>query len=319
MTVFIFGLIAAALFLGIGGYLFYRSCVRVPDLPWLDYEAIMKTNYAPHADLIQRSDRWLRSNNAKDVWITSEDGLKLHGVWVEAENPIGAIILVHGYHSTKLVDFGGSMAFFHRQGFNLLLPDQRCHGQSDGKYITFGVKESRDMLCWLKYVNENLWTGPVLFSGLSMGASTVMYMADEKLPENVKGFLVDCGFTSPGDIIGKVFRDVTHLPPVPWIYGCELFARMFAGFSLWEKSSMKSLRKNRLPIFMAHGKADDFVPCAMTQMAFAVCGGEKYIHLVDGAGHGLSFLVDKQGYAAAVRSFLKITLGEAYELRADKE
>lgn len=319
MTVFIVLLVVAALILAVGGYLFHRSCVRVPDLPWLDYEAILKTNYAPHADLIQRSDKWLKDHNAMDVWITAEDGLKLHGLWVKADNPVGTIILVHGYHSTKLVDFGGSMAFFHRQGLNLLLPDQRCHGQSEGKYITFGVKESRDMLCWLRYVTENFWSGPVLYSGLSMGASTVMYLADEELPENVRGFLVDCGFTSPAEIIGKVFRDVTHLPPVPWIYGCELFARLFAGFSLWEKSSLKTLRKNNLPIFMAHGKADDFVPCEMTEKAFIACGGDKHLHLVEGAGHGLSFLVDKQGYAAAVLRFLKIALGEPYELRSNQE
>lgn len=319
MTVLIAVLIILLIILAVGGYLFHRACVRVPDLPWLDYEAILKTSYAPYADLIQRSDSWLKEHNAKDVWIGSEDGLKLHGLWVEAENPVGTIIMVHGYHSTKLVDFGGSMAFFHRQGLNVLLPDQRCHGQSEGKYITFGVKESRDMLCWLAYVNEALWTGPVLLIGLSMGASTVMYMADEKLPENVKGLLVDCGFTSPADIVGKVFRDVTHLPPFPWIYGCELFARLFAGFSLWEKSSLKTLQKNRLPIFMAHGKADDFVPCEMTQKAFNICKGDKQLYLVDGAGHGLSFLVDKQGYAAAVRRVLKKTLGEAYELRANQE
>lgn len=319
MTVFIVLFVFAALVLAVGGYMFHRACVRVPDLPWLDYNAILKTNYAPHADMIQRSNMWLKDHNAKDLWIFSEDGLKLHGLWVEAENPVGTIILVHGYHSTKLVDFGGSMAFFHRQGLNLLLPDQRCHGESEGRYITFGVKESRDMLCWLRYITDDLWTGPVLFSGLSMGASTVMYLADENLPSNVKGLLVDCGFTSPADILGKVFRDVTHLPPVPWIFGCEFFARIFAGFSLWEKSSLKTLCNNHLPIFMAHGRADDFVPCEMTEKAYAVCGGEKFLHVVEGAGHGLSFLVDKQGYSAAVHSVLKLALGEEYELRANQE
>ena len=307
------------LFLGVGGYTFQRACVRVPDLPWLDREAILKTNYAPHADLIQRSNKWLSDHNAKDVWTESEEGLKLHGLWVEAEDAVGTAVLVHGYHSTKLVDFGGSMAYFHRQGLNLLLVDQRGHGESEGRYVTFGVKESRDMLCWLRYLERELWQGPVIMSGLSMGASTVMFMADEDLPSNVKGLLVDCGFASPAAILGKVFRDVTHLPPFPWLWSAELFARVFAGFSLWEKSSIVSLSKNRLPILMAHGRADDFVPCAMTEEAFEACTGDKTLHLVEGAGHGLSFLVDKAGYAAAVRSTLIKALGVKYELRADKE
>ena len=319
MTFLIIAGVLLLVFFGVGGYLFHRACARVPDLPWLDREAILKTNYAPHADLIQRSQKWLLDHEAKDVWTKSEDGLKLHGLWVEAEDAVGTAVLVHGYHSTKLVDFGGSMAYFHRQGLNLLLVDQRSHGESEGRYVTFGVKESRDMLCWLHYLEQELWKGPVILSGLSMGASTVMFMADEDLPTNVKGLLVDCGFTSPADILGKVFRDVTHLPPVPWIWAAELFARSLAGFSLWEKSSIKSLSKNRLPILMAHGKADDFVPCAMTEVAYEACGGDKMIHLVEGAGHGLSFLVDKKGYASAVRSTLIKALGEPYELRADKE
>ena len=319
MTVLIIAGVLLLVFFGVGWYLFHRACVRVPDLPWLDREAILKTNYAPHADLIQKSHKWLLDHKAKDVWIKSEDGLRLHGLWVEAEEPVGTAVLVHGYHSTKLVDFGGSMAFFHRQGMNLLLVDQRSHGESEGRYVTFGVKESRDMLCWLRYLEQDLWKGPVILSGLSMGASTVMFMADEVLPSNVKGLLVDCGFTSPAAILGKVFRDVTHLPPVPWIWSGELFARLFAHFSLWEKSSITSLSQNRLPIFMAHGKADDFVPCAMTEAAYEACGGEKTLYLVEGAGHGLSFLVDKKGYAAAVRKTLIKALGEPYELRADKE
>lgn len=319
MTFLIILLVVVSLILAVGGYLFQRACVRVPDLPWLDREAILKTNYAPHADLIQRSNNWLREHNARDLWIESEDGLKLHGLWVEADNPVGTIVLAHGYHSTKLVDFGGSMMFFHRQGLNLLLPDQRCHGQSQGKYITFGVKESRDMICWLRFLNDNLWQGPVLLSGLSMGASTVMYMADEELPGDVRGFMVDCGFSSPADIIGKVFRDVTHLPPVPWIYGAEFFARLLGGFSLWEKSSYVTLKKNNRPILMAHGTADDFVPPEMTRKAYDLCSGPKDLHMVEGAKHGLSFLVDKQGYASAVRTLLKEALGEAYVLRSNQE
>lgn len=307
------------IFFAVGWYLFHRACARVPDLPWLDREEILKTNYAPHADLIQRSNKWLLDHGAKDVWTESEDGLKLHGLWVEAEEAVGTAVLVHGYHSTKLVDFGGSMAYFHRQGLNLLLVDQRSHGESEGRYVTFGVKESRDMLCWLRYLERELWNGPVILSGLSMGASTVMFMADEELPSNVKGLLVDCGFTSPAAILAKVFKDVTHIPSVPWIWAAELFARVFAGFSLWEKSSISSLRRNRLPILMAHGKADDFVPCTMTEEAYEACEGDKMLHLVEGAGHGLSFLKDKEGYAAAVRETLTKALGEPYELRADKE
>ncbi len=307
------------IFLGVGGYLFCRACCRVKDLPWLDKEAILKTDYAPHADAMQEAHQWLRSHGSQDLWITSRDGLQLHGQWVPAENPIGSILMVHGYHSTYLADFGRVMGFYHRQGLNLLVPDQRCHAKSGGSYTTFGVKESQDMLCWLEKLNQDLYQGPILMTGVSMGASTVMYAIGRGLPENVVGAIVDCGFTSPADIIGKVFTDVVHLPPKPWIYAADLFARLVAGFSLFECSSLESLKGNTLPLLMAHGKADDFVPCAMTEKAFAVCTGDKRLHLVEGAGHGVSFLLDPVNYGNKVKALLADALGEAYELRNHQE
>lgn len=299
----------------VGGYLFFRACSRIKELPWLDRTALSKTSYGKYADAIEKTNNYLLRHNARDVWIQSEDGLKLHALWLEADEPVGAMLLAHGYHSTYLVDFSGAVASYHSQGLSLLIPDQRCHGKSEGKFTTFGVKESGDMIAWLQYMRQNLWPGPVVLSGMSMGASTVMFMADEALPENVRGMIADCGFTSPEAIIGKVFTDVTHLPSKPWIYSAELFARFLAGFSLWDKNAVSTMRNNKLPVLIAHGLGDDFVPCDMAKMIFKNCGGEKELLLVADAGHGVSYLKDKVRYTACVRKLLGKTFGEAYELR----
>ncbi len=316
MIVLYISLALLAMILCVGGYLFFTACRRVKGHPWLDREALAKTDFAQHCDAVENAWKWLQDNHAQNVTISSEDGLKLNGYYVPAEDPVGSILLVHGYHSTHLVDFGRALPFYHRQGLNILLPDQRCHWNSEGKYTTFGVKESRDMLAWLAYLNRELFQGPVLLSGMSMGASTVMYMVPD-LPENVKGMIVDCGFTSPADIIGKVFRDVAHIPAVPWIWGAEVFARCLGKFSLWEKDSRETLSHNILPILMVHGAADDFVPCEMSRQGYARCGGDKELLLVEGAGHGVSFLVAKEKYGKKLRELMKKALGETYELRDD--
>ena len=192
----------------------------------------------------------------------------------------------------------------------MLIPDQRCHGKSEGKYITFGVKEWRDMTCWVDYHNKHLGNWPVILSGLSMGASTVMYMADEALPANVRGMIADCGFTSPYDIIGKVFHSVTHLPAWPFLWATDLCARIFAGFSLKEKDTRKTLQGGKYPIILAHGLSDDFVPCEMSQEAYDACTSPKELLLVEGAGHGYSFLKDRERYTQTVTAFLQRNLEE---------
>lgn len=128
-----------------GAYVFVQACVRKKELPWMVEEEIQKTNYAKYYDCIVASDAWLKAHNAKDVSIISKDGLTLHGFWIPVENPRGTILLAHGYRSTMLVDFGLAFAFYHALGMNILVPQQRAHGQSEGRYITFGVKESEDM------------------------------------------------------------------------------------------------------------------------------------------------------------------------------
>ena len=205
------GFILIALFVLIlfsGVYTFVVACVRRKELPWLDEAAMQKTSYGKYYENIVIGDKFLREHPSQKVQITSDDGLKLSGVWVPAENPKGTILLAHGYRSSKMVDFSLAFGMYHAIGLNILIPDQRAHGKSEGKFITFGVKESRDMQYWVAYHNKTFGEIPLILSGLSMGASTMMYLADADLPENVKCIIADCGFTSPKEIIKSVFHDV---------------------------------------------------------------------------------------------------------------
>ena len=206
------------------------------------------------------------------------------------------------------MEFGLVLDFYHNYGLNILLPDQRAHGKSEGKVITFGVKESQDVATWIAWHNETQGDCPMILSGLSMGASTMLYLADADLPGNVKGIIADCGFTSPWEIISSVFRRVTHLPAAPSLWVAELLSRVFAGFSLRDMDTRKILKNNKLPVLIVHGTADGFVPCEMTRQGYAACTGEKEMFLVEGAEHGLSFLVDSERYREKVTAFLKKNL-----------
>lgn len=299
-----------ALLLFSGLLIFYHACVRKKELQWMVEEEIKKTPYGNYYENIRNADAFLREHNAQNHWIESFDGLRLYASYVPAPKARGTIILAHGYRSSKLVDFGIVFPIYHKLGMNILVPDQRSHGMSEGKFITFGVNESRDMQSWIDYHNRNLSTCPIILSGLSMGASTMLYLADADLPNNVKGIIADCGFTSPKEIISVVFERVTHLPSAASLLATELFTRLFAGFSLTGKSSMDTLKKSKLPVLMVHGREDGFVPCEMTERGFAVCTGPKEMFLVDGADHGVSFLVEPDKYKQLVTDFLNKNLEE---------
>ncbi len=287
-----------------GFYVFVVACIRRKELPWLVEDEIKNTSYGKYAKNIQNANRWLLEHNAEDVFISSDEGLRLHGFWVEAEKPRGTVLFAHGYRSTMLVDFGLAFDLYYNLGMNLLIPEQRCHGMSKGCYITFGVKESRDMQAWIDFHNRTNANLPVLLSGLSMGASTMLFLADRDLPENVKGIIADCGFTSPKDIISHVFRKVTHLPAGPSLLVTEFLTRVFAGFSLSQCDTRRSLLNSKLPVLLVHGTADDFVPCEMTKQAYDACTSPKKLFLVEGASHGVSFLIEQKKYTDMVGEFL---------------
>lgn len=311
MELVLFILIALALLILVsGGYTFVVACVRRKELPWLDEKAMMKTSYGKYYENIVIGDKFLKENPSQEVEIESYDGLLLRGIWVPAENPKGTILLAHGYRSSKLVDFSLAFGMYHAIGMNILLPDQRAHGKSEGRFITFGVKESRDMQSWIAYHNQTFGKLPLILSGLSMGASTMLYLADVDLPDNVKGIIADCGFTSPREIIKTVFHRVIHMPAAPTLFVADLFARLFAGFSLSEKDTRKTLQSSKLPVLLVHGVEDGFVPCEMTKQGYDACNGEKELLLVEKADHGVSFLIDKPRYTKIVLAFLEKYLEE---------
>lgn len=297
-----------------GCYVFIVGCHDKKDIDWLDEKQAAKTPWGKYYPVIVSSHEFLRENHAEDVYITSCDGLQLHGLWIPAENAKGTVLMAHGYRSTMLVDCHLGFELFHRLGWNILVPEQRTHGESGGRYITFGVKESRDMENWIHFHNDRFGAIPMLLFGISMGASTMLYLTDRVLPQNVKGIIADCGFTSPAEILKSVYRNVIHLPPAPSIWAAGLYTRLFAGFSLWERDTRKILKNSRYPVLLIHGKKDGFVPCEMTVQAYNACNGPKELLLVENAEHGLSFLTDGYRYTAAVMDFIKKYVTEKDEV-----
>lgn len=306
MPPILFILLAALLLLLVSGaYVFVIGCCAGKKADWLNEAWVKRTPYGIYNDYIQASHRWLKENHARDVYITSHDGLRLHGFWIPAENPKGTVLMAHGYRSTMLIDFHLGFELFHRIGMNILVPEQRTHGQSGGRFITFGVKESRDMETWLEFYHRQLGKWPVVLYGISMGASTMLYMADRKLPGTVSGIIADCGFTSPAEILASVYRRVIHLPAAPSVWAAQLYARVFAGFSLWQKDTRKTLKNSRYPVLLIHGEEDGFVPCEMTLKAYEACKEPKQLLIVPDADHGFSFLADGYQYTATIMDFLR--------------
>ena len=174
--------------------------------------------------------------------------------------------------------------------------------------ITPGIRESRDARAWCEYA-ASLFPGvPVVLAGISMGAATAMMTADD-LPDSVAAILADCGYSSAWDELRYAARHYYTPAAVLFLPGVELFCRLVGGFSLRERDAAKALAGTTRPVFFVHGDADDLVPVDATLKNRAACAGPAELLIVPGAQHGMSFLVDHDGYCRAVDGFLEKYIG----------
>ncbi|MBR5515273.1 MAG: alpha/beta hydrolase [Clostridia bacterium] len=247
----------------------------------------------------------LKNAEYENVYIKSVDNLKLRAKYYHNINGAPVAIMVHGYRSSSSHDSGGAYRMFTERGYNVLIPDQRTHGESEGHTITFGVKERYDIARWVEYTANRFGKDtPIVLMGVSMGAATVMMCSDLELQGNVKGIIADCGYTSPKDIISRVMKENMKLPPSIFYPLVKVSAQFFGGFDPDKASPITSVKDSRYPILFIHGDADSFVPYYMSEKLFEQCTSKKMFLGVKGADHGISFIIGEKEYLEAVDRFL---------------
>ena len=272
---------------------------------WPEYPVPAGEVYEPHHE---QMIAWIKAARAlphTEVSVRSFDGLKLVGTYYEFEKGAPIDILFHGYHGSAEQDLSGGVYRCQRLGHNVLIVDHRAAGKSEGHVITFGVNESRDAATWVQYVLESIDpNAKILLGGMSMGAATVMMASAMELPENVKGTVADCGYTSAKEIIKKVIRDM-KLPDNLLYPFVRLGAILFGRFDPDSNSPISSMPNCRVPVIFFHGDADAFVPMSMSEENYAACVSPKHLVITPAAGHGLCFPVDVDTYVKEIENFFE--------------
>lgn len=236
--------------------------------------------------------------------IVSRDGLKLRAYQIGDHNVKRQIIMVHGYSADHTM-YGQLSKHFYSAGFAVLMPDLRGHGKSEGHVIGMGWKDRLDLVKWIELlVSENPRCEIVLY-GISMGAAAVMMASGEKLPDNVKAIIEDCGYTSAYEQFGYCMKTFFNIMPFPLLHYACFICRIRGGWGIRQANALKQLKKNRLPVLFIHGAEDRFVPAYMIDKVYTATMGPKEKLIVPGAKHAEASCVDPEGYAKAVGEFLE--------------
>ena len=253
---------------------------------------------------VEENGERLAARQSETIRITSHDGISLTGHWRPHPQAKRVIVAMHGWRSTWNRDFGTISNYWEQENCSVLYAEQRGQNNSGGDYMGFGVLERYDCLDWVNWVNAR--TGgqlPVYLCGISMGATTVLMASGLPLPQNLRGIMADCGFTSPHDIWKYVTTENLHMH-----YGVKgqladaMFRRKIRSGSN-KFSTVDALRQSHVPILLVHGTADQFVPVEMSYENYLACPGQRQLLIVPGANHGMSYFMDTEKYEAAMADF----------------
>lgn len=263
----------------------------------------------PSAELTAFDVTWLDRQTFETIEIKSYDGLTLRGYYLPASSPTKrTAIIAHGYNSRALPDMGSFAQLYHDVfGYNVLLPDDRGHGDSEGTYIGFGWHDRCDYLKWIQIAIQKVGEGAqIVLHGISMGGATVLMTSGEKLPEQVKCIVSDCAYTTVKDILSYQCKRIYKLPPTPFVELTSLICKLRAGYFFGEASALRQVKKAQKPILFIHGTDDTFVPTAMIHRLYEACPTYKEKVIIANAGHGLAYATDTDGYTQHVANFLHL-------------
>lgn len=246
---------------------------------------------------------WYQQLQFQDLEIVSDDGLKLRAKYLDNHSD-KLLIAVHGYHSNNLYEYAYYLKYYLDMGFNILLPDNRAHGQSEGKWIGFGWLDRLDIMKWIKTMIEKNPQVEIVLHGISMGSATVLNVSGEEISNQVKCIVADCAFTNVYEQMVHVGntseKAMKYLLPF-----ANAMSQYVVGYNFKKASPLQQVKKSKTPTLFIHGDKDDYVPTRMGYELYEACSADKKLLIVPGAPHADSYFVNKELCEKTITEFLK--------------
>ena len=300
---------AGAVAVGVGAGMLYSKTVKRPKEVSQDIidEFADGEKMAAYMASLEPVHEWMDRQIFEDIFITADDGIKLHAMYLPAGDRHEKIaIILHGFTS-KAEDELFHIKAFYDMGFDILALDLRAHGKSEGKYVGFGILDRFDTLLWIRYVRERFGKEEkIILHGTSMGATTaLMALGIPEVRNEVSAAIADCAFTSPDAIFSHVMKKDYHLPSFPFMSVYKVMTKYTAGYRGDDYSTLEALKENdSIPVLFIHGSEDKFVPVWMVEQNYEACRTEKEKLIVEGGGHGSSAFENPELYIKTEQEFL---------------
>jgi uncharacterized protein len=246
-----------------------------------------------------------RDLNAESVEFRSDSGTTVKGWWSPIEHSQHTILLLPGIRANRL-SMPKRARFLRRAGYSTLLIDFQATGQTKGKHITFGWKESRDVLAAVEFIHSLRPADRIGVIGSSLGGAAALLAAPSL---KINALVLESVYPTIDTAVQN--RVDNYLGPIP--------SRFISPLLLWQLKPRLGISASDLrpvdhiatvgcPTFVISGESDRHTTRQDTMALYLKAPNPKRLWLVPKAGHVDLHVAATAEYESRVLSFLEEAL-----------
>lgn len=196
----------------------------------------------------------------KDGWqpveIRSADGTKLRGTYIEnSRSSDRTVILLHGLYQNRSMCIP-YVDMYRDMGYNVLLIDQRGHGESGGSHTTWGLRETDDLDAWTEWLRGKDGGVKIGMHGISLGAAMALIYSGTERGKNISFYVADSAYGGMMELGKDKISAYTGDPRFLW--GMDLVEPFFqsvlwlrSGKTLSDIDPLEAVRRMTAPVLFS--------------------------------------------------------------------
>jgi uncharacterized protein len=233
------------------------------------------------------------------VKFPSESGSEVHGWWGRTSTRQGSVLLLPGVRANRLsmVDHA---KFLHRAGYSVLLIDFQATGETHGREITFGWRESRDVLAAVHFIRTQAPDEPIAIIGSSLGGAAALLATP---PLQVDACVLEAVYPTVERATNNRLRN--YLGPIGPLGTPLLLMQlpMRIGVNADQLRPIDHIARASFPIFIINGVEDSRTTREDALLLYSRASSPKQLWLVPRAGHVDLHHAAPREYEARLLSF----------------
>ncbi len=215
------------------------------------------------------------------------------------------VVILHGQNE-KMDDIYDIAKRYVEEGYNVLLPDLRAHGESEGSFYGMGWLDRLDVINWIDVILEDTPSANVVIHGVDLGADTALMLAGEPLKDSIKGIVAEGAYTTAWDAMKQEYKARHEKWPVfPMLHMMNPVMKVWAGYSLTEADAVEQVKKTSLPILLIHGANDTYVTEDMVEELDQAIASPHEVVTISTGTHGDCRFAEPDRYYEAVFRFVE--------------